>query len=44
MLVRVFSDQEEDDLQPVGVQEFLLLLLVQADDPPSSVLVPKINQ
>ena len=40
VLVGVLSNQEKDNFQPVGVQEFLFELLVKADDPPSTILVP----
>ena len=42
ILVPVFSNEVENDLQPVGVQVLLLLPLVQTEDPPASVLVPGI--
>ena len=42
VLVCVFPDQEEDYLQPVSVQELLLVSLVETDDPPTTILVPRI--
>ena len=42
MLVCVFPDQEEYNLQPVSVQELLLVSLVEADDPPTAILIPRI--
>ena len=40
VLVSVLSDQEKDNFKPVSVEKFLLELLVKADDPSSSILVP----
>jgi hypothetical protein len=40
VLVSVLAYEEEEDLQPVGVQMLGPLPLVQADDPPPAVCVP----
>jgi hypothetical protein len=40
VLVSVLAYEEEEDLQPVGVQMLGPLPLVQTDDPPPAVCVP----
>jgi hypothetical protein len=40
VLVSMLPYEEEEDLQPVGVQVFRPLLLVQVNDPPSTISVP----
>merc|ERR1719436_1390033 len=42
VLVCVFSDEKENDFQPAGVEELLLVSSVEVDHPPSSVLVPRV--
>ena len=40
VLVCVLAYEEEEDLEPVVVEEFRPLPLVQADDPPPAIRVP----
>ncbi len=40
VLVSVLAYEEEEDLEPVGVQMLGPLPLVQTDDPPPAVCVP----
>ena len=42
MLVCVFSDEKENDFQPAGVEELLLVSSVEVNHPSSSVLVARI--
>ena len=44
VLVSVLSYEEEENLQPVVVQVLGPLPLVQVDDPPATICVPKIKK
>ena len=41
MLVSMFSDQEEENLQPVVVKVLCSLSFIQVYNPPSTVLIPE---
>jgi len=41
MLVGMFSDQEEEYLQPVVVKVFCSLSFIQVNNPPSTVQIPE---